>query len=55
MFDIIDYANCKKVSREKSVCTAVLFMNLPKAFDSLKWSFIFKMLNFYGFDSTIIN
>ena len=48
MFDIIDYANCKKVSG------TVFFVDLRKAFDSLKWSFIFKMLNLYGFGSTII-
>ena len=38
MFDIVDYTNCKKVSG------AVLSVDLRKAFDSLKWSFIFKML-----------
>ena len=49
MFDIIDYANWKKVSG------AVLSVDLRKAFDSLKWPFIFKMLNLYGFGRTIIN
>ena len=49
MFDIIDYANCKKVS------DAVLSADLRMAFNLLKWSFIFKMLNLYGFGSTIIN
>ena len=39
MFDIIDYANRKKVPG------AVFSIDLCKAFDSLKWSFIFKMLN----------
>ena len=39
MFDIIDYANRKKVPG------AVLSIDLCKAFDSLKWSFIFEMLN----------
>ena len=38
MFDIIGNANRKKVPR------AVLTIDLCKAFDSLKWSFIFKML-----------
>ena len=54
MFDIINYANCKKYLVKK-VSSAVLSVDLPKTFDSLKWSFIFKMLNFYGFDSAIIN
>ena len=49
MLDIIDYANCKKVFG------AVLSINLCKAFDSLKWSFIFEMRKFYGFGSKIIN
>ena len=49
MFDIIDYANWKKVS------VAVHSVDLRKAFDSLKWPFIFKMLNLYGFGRTIIN
>ena len=43
MLDIIDYATCKKVSHEKSVYNAVLSIDLPKAFDWLKWSFVFKM------------
>ena len=49
IFDIIDYANWKKVSG------ALLSVDLCKAFDSLKWPFIFKMLNLYGFGRTIIN
>ena len=49
MFDIIDYANCKKVPG------AVPSIDLRKAFDSLKWSFIFEMLKFYEFGSKIIN
>ena len=49
MFDIIDYANWKNVSG------AVLSVDLRKAFDSLKWPFIFKMLSLYGFGRTIIN
>ena len=49
MFDIIDYANRKKVPG------AVLSIDLCKAFDSLKWSFIFEMLKLYGFGSKIIN
>ena len=49
MSDIIDYANRKKVPG------AVLSIDLCKAFDSLKWSFIFEMLKLYGFGSKIIN
>ena len=49
MLDIIDYANRKKVSG------AVLSIDLYKAIDSLKWSFIFEMLKLYGFGSKIIN
>ena len=49
MFDIINYANRKKVPG------AVLSIDLCKAFDSLKWSFIFEMLKLYGFGSKIIN
>ena len=46
--DIIDHANCKKVSG------AVLSVDLRKAFDSLKWSFIFKNINFFECSCTII-
>ena len=49
MLDIIDYANCKKVPG------AVLFIDLCKAFDSLKWSFIFEMFILHGYGSKIIN
>ena len=48
MFDIIEYANCEKVSG------AVLSVDLRKAFDWLKWSFIFKNINFFGFSCTTI-
>ena len=48
MFNIIDYANRKKVPG------AVLSIDLCKAFDSLKWSFIFEMLKLYEFRSKII-
>ena len=34
---------------------AVLSIDLCKAFDSLKCSFIFEMLKLYGFGSKIIN
>ena len=49
MRDIIDYANCKKVPG------AVLSIDLSKAFDSLKWSFIFEMLELYRFGCKTIN
>ena len=49
MFDVIDYANPKKVPG------AVLSIDLCKAFNSLKWSFIFEMLKLYEFGSRIIN
>ena len=49
MLDIIDYANCKKVPG------AVLFIDLCKAFDFLKQSFIFETLKLYGFGSKIMN
>ena len=49
MFDIIDYGNRKKVPG------AVLSIDLCKAFDSLKWSFIFEILKLYRFSSKIIN
>ena len=49
MFDIIDYVNRKKEPG------AVLSIDLCKAFDSLKWSFIFEMLKLCGFGSKIIN
>ena len=48
MFDIIDYANCKNVP------SAVLSVDLQKAFDSLNWSFIFAMLRIYGFGDFLI-
>ena len=49
MLYIIGYANCKKVP------DAVLFTNLYKEFDSLKWLLIFKMLKLDEFGSKIIN
>ena len=49
MFDISDYLNCKIVPGD------VLSINLCKAFDSLKWSFIFEMLKLYEFSSKLIN
>ena len=49
MFAIIDDANRKKLPG------AVLSIDLCKAFDCLKWLFIFKMLKLYGFGSKIIN
>ena len=49
MFDIIDYANCKKVPR------AGFSMDLCKAFNSFKWSFIFALFKLYRFGCKIIN
>ena len=49
MFDIIDYANRKKIPG------AVLSIDLCKTFYFLKRSFIFEMLKLYGFGSKIIN
>ena len=49
MLDNIDNANCKKVPG------GVLSIDLCKAFDSLKWPFIFEMLKLYEFGSKIID
>ena len=49
MFDIIDYTNREKVPG------AELSIDLCKAFDYLKWSFIFEMLTLYGLGSKFIN
>ena len=49
MFDISDHPICKIVPGD------VLSINLCKAFDSLKWSFIFEMLKLYEFGSKLIN
>ena len=49
LFDVIDYANHEKMPG------AVLLVDLHKAFDSLHWSFIFAMLNSYGFGNSLIN
>ena len=49
LFDIIDYANHEKMPG------AVILVDLHKAFDSLKWSFIFAMLKCYGFGNSLIN
>ena len=45
MLDVIDYANYKNGPG------AVLSIDLCKAFDSLKWPFIFATLKLYGFGS----
>ena len=49
VFDIINYANHEKMPG------AVILVDLHKAFDSLKWSFIFAMLKCYGFGNSLIN
>ena len=49
LFDIIDYANLKKMPG------AVLLVDRHKAFDSLNWFFIFAMLKSYVFGNSLIN
>ena len=48
MFNVIDYANNEDLSG------AVLSVDLYKAFDSLRWPFIFVMLRRYGFGNLLI-
>ena len=48
MFNVIDYANNEDLSG------AVLPVDLYKAFDSLRWSFIFDMLRRYGFGNLLM-
>ena len=48
MFSVIDYANNEDLSG------AVLTVDLYKAFDSLRWPFIFTMLRRYGFGNLLI-
>ena len=43
MFDFIDYADC----HDKQ--STLLSLDMCKAFDSLKWEFIFKIFECYGF------
>ena len=43
MFDFIDYAYCHDKQR------TLLSLDVCKAFDSLKWEFIFKIFECYGF------
>jgi len=49
MFDIIDYAN------HKNVPVADLLLDIRKAFDSLRWPFMFATLKYYSFGYKIIN
>ena len=49
LFDIIDYTEFKHLPG------AVLFVDFFKAFDSLKWKFLFKVLKKYGFSLATIS
>ena len=48
MFDFIDYANC----HDKQ--STLLSLDMCKTFDSLKWGFIFKIFECYGFGDNFI-
>ena len=48
MFNVINYAN------NEDLFEAVLSVDLYKAFDSLRWPFIFAMLRRYGFGNLLI-
>ena len=48
LFNVIDYANKKDLSG------ALLSVDLYKAFDSLRWPFIFALLRRYGFRNLLI-
>ena len=49
LFDIIGYTEFKQLPG------AVLFLDFFKAFDSLKWDFLFKVLKKYGFSLATIS
>ena len=48
MFNVIDYANNKDFSE------VVLSVDIYKAFDSLRWLYIFALLRRYGFGNLLI-
>ena len=49
LFDVIDFADLN------DTLSAVLAVDIFKAFDSLKWEFIYQVLEKYGFGSSILD
>ena len=47
--DVIDYAD------SYSVEGAIIFVDFTKAFDSLEWDFMFKVLRYFGFNDSFIS
>ena len=48
MFDFIDYTDCHVKQ------STLLFLDMCKAFDSLKWEFIFKVYECYRFGDNFV-